>query len=134
MKDYGKTMSIQDVSFQGGVPAKEKRRNTNIAIVSAPLLVACDIATEGALTKGNRKDTFVETAKSCAKSFNKDRKNTVAWFCKKVLRNEDLAKKVFNISNNNKKMFATFFAVETLIAFAMIKLLSDWGSKWRHKE
>lgn len=112
---------------------KDLRKNTYIAIATAPLLTLGDIAL-GALEKNNRKDTFVKTAKACAKDFSKDRKNVVAGFCKYVLRNEKLAKKVFDIKNSNKKMFAAFLAAETLGCFILTKLCSDWGTKRKHKK
>ena len=96
------------------------------------MFAAGEIALE-AFTASNRKDSFVNTAKACAKSFNKDRRNLVSGFCKYILRNEKLAKKVFDIKSSNKKMFAAFFAVETLGAFALTKLCSDWSTKRKHK-
>lgn len=125
-------MTIQNISFQGSVPASEKRGNATWALITAPALAATELALE--YTSELKQDSFAKTAKACAKSFAKTRKEAAAWICKNVLRNEDLAKKVFNMANNNKKLFAAAIAVEGLLAFVTTKLTMDAMSKFRHRK
>lgn len=125
-------MAIQGVSFQGYVPQYEKRRNTNAAIIAAPMLTAITLAGE-ALNKENRKKGVVDTAKACVKSFNKLAINFTAGVCKKVLRNEGWASKVKNVSSNNKWLTAGVLALDTLANFAVIKIGANTGSKIRHR-
>jgi len=124
---------MQNVSFQGSIPASEKRRNTTWSLVSIPALVATELALES-MEPGVKQDTFMKTAKSCAKSFTKSRKEATAWLCKNVLRNENLANKVFAMANNNKKLFAACLAVEGLLSFVVSKLSMDAISKFKHRK
>ena len=89
------------ISFQGYVPQSEKRKNTQWAIISAPIMTAAQILTEPLINKEIRQDSFVKTVKESAKVFTKDCKNVGSDFCKYVLRNDKLADNVFKMANND---------------------------------
>lgn len=125
-------MAIQGVSFQGYVPQYEKRRNTNVALLAAPVLTAATLATE-MLDKSNRKKGIIDTAKACIKSLNKSVIGVSAGFCEKVLRSENLASKVKNLSPKNKWLTAGVLALDTLANFAVVKMGTDIGSKIKHR-
>ena len=128
-----KRVAGMNVSFQGHIPQSEKRKNTKWAVASAPLLAGSYILSEALVNKNLRKDTFIKTAKECAKNFTKDCRNLAAGFCKYVLRNENLANKVFK-SSNNKLTFAIGFLVETLGSFGIMKFAMDSASKFHHRK
>jgi len=121
------------ISFQGYVPQSEKKRNTQWAIIGAPIITASEILTEAIVDKDLRKDSFVKTAKESAKVFTKDCKNLAAGFCKYILRNDKLADRVFKMANNDKRIFAVGVLVDTLATFGILKMAMDFGSKFHHR-
>ena len=121
------------ISFQGYVPQSEKRRNTQWAIICAPLLTASQIMTEAIVNKDLRKDSFVKTAKESAKVFTNDYKNVAAGFCKYILRSDNLADKVFKLANNDKRIFAVGVLVNTLAMFGISKMSMECISKFHHR-
>lgn len=125
-------MAIQGVSFQGYVPQYEKRRNTNAALIAAPVLTVATVAAE-TLNKSNRKKGIADTAKACVKSLNKSAINFAAGFSKKVLRSKNLESKVKNLSSNNKWLTAGVLALDTLANFAVIKIGAEICSKIKNR-
>ena len=122
------------ISFQGYVPQSEKKRNTQWAIIGAPIITASEILTEAIVDKDLRKDSFVKTAKESAKVFTKDCKNLAAGFCKYILRNDKLADRVFKMANNDKRIFAVGVLVDALATFGILKMVMDFGSKFHHRK
>ena len=120
------------VSFQGYIPASEKRHNTKWAIVSAPILSSSIVLSEVLFNKNLRKDTFVKTAKACAKNFTTNCKNIAAGFCKYILRSDKLANKAFNLAPNNKLVFAAGMLLNTAFYAGIMKMAMDSASKFRH--
>ena len=128
-------MPVQNnVNFQGNVPKKEKQYNTRWALLSGPIIAASNILIDAAFDKELRKDTFINTAKECAKDFTGNWKNVFAGIAKYGLRQEELGNKIFNLANNNKKIFAAAFLIETLFYTGCVKLGMDWASKYKHRK
>ncbi len=126
-------MDVQnDVNFQGRIPRSEKRRNTRWAIIGAPVVTAGSIAL-GALDKNLRKDSFTATAKECTGAFAKDFKVLFSGAAKYVLRNDKLADKIFKLPNTDKRVVAAAFILDSVIMAGILKLVSDLGSKFRHR-
>lgn len=99
------------------------RNNGTFLTVAVPLGVtatAASIATR-ALVKENRADTFVNSAKKCAKVYTAENRLALQNFCKNVLKWDRAAEYLGKLSN--KKMFGGLVGASVLgasIAFQAI--------------
>ena len=85
-----------------------------------------DVAYE-LIEKENRKDTFVNTAKSCAKAHASMYKKFLAGATKYITKNDKYAEKIMNISN--KKVVAGTVALELCANYLLMKWSNNWGGK-----
>ncbi len=127
-------MNIQNnVSFQGYVPQSEKRKNTVVALTVAPVLVAGCVASAPLVNKSLRAGNFKNTMKNTAKAFTKDWIELLSKGAKNILRQPKWADKIAKCAENDKRIFAAGFVIESLAAVGLGKLIADLGSKFRHR-
>ena len=125
-------MSIQNVSFQGNVPRREKRNNTIIAMIGAPIIAATNYACGVLFDKTLKKDTFTKTAKACIEHHSKNYKDAAIGLCKK-LGKDNWASSIGKLKNSDKRLAAGVFALETLGFFGLFKFVNEMASKFRHR-
>ena len=125
-------MSIQNVNFQGNVPRREKRNNTIISAIGAPIIATANFACDILFDKSLKKDTFTKTAKECIKHHTKNYKDVAAGLFKRIGK-ENWANAINKIKNNDKRLAIGVFALETAAFFGLFKLVNDMASKFRHR-
>ena len=124
---------INNVSFQGQVPKREKRANNIAAVVGGPLAAAGIVATygigSGKSLKGN---TLMGTIKNHAKLFTQDCKNIAAGLCE-FTKQHKWADNIAKLKNTDKRVFGAGLLAYSLILGGAIKLGAELGSKLRHR-
>ncbi|MBR6099298.1 hypothetical protein IKP85_06080 [bacterium] len=123
---------INNVSFQGQVPKREKRLNNIAAVIGGPLAAAGIVATYGMCNKELKCDSFKGTMKNYAKSFTGNCRDALAGLCQLIKQNK-WADKVAQLKNTDKRIFAAGFLGYSLLLGASIKIGAEIGSKLRHR-
>ena len=67
-----------------------------------------------AIYRKNRGDTFIKTAKNCAREYTIENKKHISTFLTEFLNNKKLTEKLNKLSN--KKMFALLVTAKTLLS------------------
>ena len=126
-------MGVQEVNFQGSVPQYEKRNNTVISLLGAPIIATANYACNMLFDKSLKQDTFYKTVKACIKDHNRSYKDAAAELCK-FFKQDKLANNISKIKNGDKRLAVGVFLLETLGFFGLFKIFNDMASKFRHRK